>query len=401
MSDVYIYDAIRTPRTRGRADGALYEVKPIELGACLLRELEARYDLDTSRVEDVLLGCTAPAGEQGGNIGKAVALQAGWSETVPGAQIDRYCASSLDAVNIAAQGIASGWAQLVVAGGVESMSRVPMGSAGGALLADPAFVMDHRSVPMGIAADLLATTGRWNREAVDAYSLESQRRAAKAQDDGRFDRSVVPVRDRNGLTIAKRDDSIKRESSLEKLAVLKPSFAALGDLGVDEHLLQKYPALARIDHVHTAGNSSAIVDGASAVLLGSEQAGKELGLKPRGRILMGALVATDPSIIFCGPAPACRKALALAKLTPNDIDLWELNEAFAAVVLEFMREMDIGHDVINVNGGAIALGHPLGATGAMLISTVLDELERQEKRRAMVTLCAAGGIGIATIVERA
>lgn len=400
MAQALIYDAIRTPRTRGKKDGALHEVKPIELGAGLLRELQSRHDLDTSYVDDVMMGCTGPVGEQGGDIAKTIALHAGWDERVPGVQMDRYCASSLDAVNSAAQNILSGWNHLMVAGGVESMSRIPLGTGGGAVMFDAQFVMAHASVPQGVSADLVATLDGHTREDADAYALESQKRAAHAQDNGYFDKSVVPVKDRNGMIIADKDDYIKRETSAEKLASLKPSFAQMGAMGMDDHVLQKFPQLQKINHIHTPGNSSGIVDGASAVLIGSERAGKDLGLTPRGRVVAGTVVASDPTLMFCGPAPASRKCLQIAGLEPKDIDLWELNEAFASAVLRYMEDMQLDHEQINVNGGAIAMGHPLGATGAVLVSTMLDELERRGQRRAMLALCAAGGIGIATIIER-
>ncbi|GAA5316770.1 MAG: acetyl-CoA C-acetyltransferase [Candidatus Pelagadaptatus aseana] len=397
---VYIYDAVRTPRSKGKKDGALHEVKPIELGAGLFRELQKRHDLDTAYVDDVMMGCTAPVGEQGANVAKTITDFAGWDNSIPAVQMDRYCASSLDAVNSAAQNILSGWNSLIVAGGVESMSRIPMGTAGGAFLMDPEFVMKKTSVPQGVAADMVATMGGWSREDMDAYALQSQQRAAHALENGYFDQSVVPVVDQNGMTILAKDDFVKPDTTLEKLASLKPSFELMGSMGMDDHLLQKYPHIAEIDHVHTPGNSSGIVDGASAVLLGSEQAGKDLGLTPRGRILAGAVTSTDPSLIFLGPAPAAERCLKIAGLKPSDIDLWEINEAFASAVLRYMKDLDISPEITNVNGGAIALGHPLGATGAMLVSTMLDELERTGKKRAMLSLCAAGGIGISTLIER-
>lgn len=399
-NQAYIYDAVRTPRSKGKPDGALHEVKPIELGAGLLRELQARHDLDTAHVDDVMMGCTGPTGEQGGDIAKAVTQFAGWDESVPGVQMDRFCASSLDAVNSAAQNIMSGWNHLIVAGGVESMSRVAMGSAGGAIMLDPEFVMNQCSVPQGVAADMLATLGGWVREDVDGYALESQKRAAHAQENGYFNKSVVPVKDRNGITILAQDDFLRPSATLDQLASLRPSFVQMGAMGMDDHLLMKYPHVQRIDHVHTPGNSSGIVDGASAVLIGSKEIGSALGLKPRGRIVAGAVTASDPSLMFLGPAPASKKCLAIAGLSTNDIDLWEINEAFAFAVLRYMQDMDISHEVTNVNGGAIALGHPLGATGAMLVSIMLDELERRDLKRAMISLCAAGGIGISTLIER-
>ena len=400
MNQAFIFDAVRTPRSKGKKDGALHEVKPIELGAGLLRELQSRHDLDTAYVDDVMMGCATPVGEQGSNVAKAIAQHAGWDESVAGVQMDRFCASSLDAVNSAAQKILSGWNKLILAGGVESMSRIPMGTAGGAILFDPEFVMQQVTVPQGVAADMIATLGGWDRETIDQYALTSQQRAAHAQDNGFFDRSVVPVKDLNGLTILDKDDFIKRDSSLEKLSSLKASFVQMGEMGMDDHLLSKFPHVQEIDHVHTPGNSSGIVDGASAVLIGSEQAGKDLGLTPRGRIVAGAVTAADPSIIFTGPALASRKCLQIAGLKASDIDLWEINESFAASVLNYQQHFAIADDSLNVNGGAIAMGHPLGATGAMIIGTALDELERTGKGTALCTLCVASGMGAATIIER-
>lgn len=399
-SQAYIYDAIRTPRSKGKKDGALHEVKPIELASGLLRELQARHQLDTSYVDDVMLGCTGPIGEQGGCIAKAVAQHAGWHESVAGVQMDRFCASGLEAVNSAAQNVMSGWNQLIVAGGVESLSRVPMGTAGGALLFDPEFVSKQKTPPQGIGADLVATLGGWSREDVDNFAIKSQQRAAFARDNGYFDKSVVPVKDANGLTILAKDDFIRPDVTLDALSTLKPSFEQIGKMGMDNTLLLKYPQVERINHVHTAGNSSGIVDGASAVLIGSEQAGKDLGLTPRGRIVAGAVTATEPSIMLIGPGPAAEKCLKIAGLTKNDIDLWEINEAFASVALRYIQDLDIDPALTNVNGGAIAMGHPLGATGGMLVSTMLDELERRCLKRAMLSLCVAGGMGISTIIER-
>jgi len=399
-SQAYIYDAIRTPRSKGKKDGTLHEVKPIELASGLLRELQARHQLDTSYVDDVMLGCTGPIGEQGGCIAKAVAQHAGWHESVAGVQMDRFCASGLEAVNSAAQNVMSGWNQLIVAGGVESMSRVPMGTAGGAILFDPEFVSKQKTPPQGIGADLVATLGGWSREDVDNFTIQSQQRAAFARDNGYFDKSVVPVKDANGLTILAKDDFIRPDVTLDALSTLKPSFEQIGKMGMDNTLLLKYPQVERINHVHTAGNSSGIVDGASAVLIGSEQAGKDLGLTPRGRIVAGAVTATEPSIMLIGPGPAAEKCLKIAGLTKNDIDLWEINEAFASVALRYIQDLDIDPALTNVNGGAIAMGHPLGATGGMLVSTMLDELERRGLKRAMLSLCVAGGMGISTIIER-
>ncbi|KEQ14114.1 acetyl-CoA C-acetyltransferase [Endozoicomonas numazuensis] len=396
----YIFDAIRTPRSKGKADGSLHEVRPLELSAGLFRELKKRHSLDTSYVDDVVLGCVTPISEQGSDIAKAVVQQAGWDESVAGVQLDRFCASGLEAVNTAAQKVMSGWSEMTVAGGIESMSRVSMGSNGGAMFTDPEFVISQRQVPQGIGADLIATLGGWNREAVDAYAVESQRRASHARDSGYFDRSVVPVKDRNGLVILEKDDFIKPSTSLEGLSRLKPSFQQMGQMGADEMILSKYPEVEAIHHVHTPGNSSGIVDGASAVLIGSEKAGKDLGLTPRGRIVAGAVLATEPSIMLTGPGPAAEKCLRIAGLQKSDIDLWEINEAFASVALRYMSDLGIDHEITNVNGGAIAMGHPLGATGAMLVGIVLDELERRNLKRAMVSLCVGGGMGISTLIER-
>ena len=396
----YIYDAIRTPRGKGKKDGSLHEVKPVALAAGLLKELQRRHDLDTQRVDDVVLGCVSPAGEQGGDIAKTVVQFAEWDESVAGVQLDRFCASGLEAVNIAAQKIASGWEDLVVAGGVESMSRVPMGAAGGAWLNDPEINIHDGAVPQGVGADTIATIEGWSREDVDAFAMESQQRAAHAQDNGYFDKSVVPVKDLNGVTILAQDEFIKPNTTMDGLAGLRASFAPMGAMGFDDLMLRKYPHLPAITHVHTPGNSSGIVDGASAVLIGSEQIGKDLGLQPRGRIVATAVLATDPTIMLIGPGPAAKKVLAKAGMTTADIDLFEINEAFASVAMRFMKDLDISHDVTNVNGGAIAMGHPLGATGAMLVSTMLDELERRNKKRALLALCVGGGQGIATIIER-
>ena len=396
----YIYDALRTPRSKGKPGGSLYEVKPIDLGAGLLRALQSRLDLDTSYVDDVVMGCVTPVGEQGSDVAKMIVMNADWHESVAGVQLDRFCASGLEAVNIAAQKIASGWEDLVVAGGVESMSRVPMGSNGGAMGGDPAFAAKTGFVPQGIGADTIATLEQYSREDVDAYATESQRRAAHARDSGYFDRSVVPVLDESGLTILDRDDFIKPGTTVETLGQLNPSFAMMGDMGFDDVILGKYSMLDHIEHVHTPGNSSGIVDGASAVLIGSEKAGKDLGLTPRGRIVATAVLATDPVIMLTGPGPAAKKCLQKAGLKKEDIDLWEINEAFASVAMRYMKDLGIDHDVTNVNGGAIAMGHPLGATGAMLVSTLLDELERRGLRRAMLSLCVGGGMGISTIIER-
>lgn len=400
MPQAYIYDAVRTPRGKGKRSGSLYEVKPIDLLRTCLDALRQRNDLDTSQVEDLIIGCVTPVGDQGYNIAKAAALFAGWADSVAGIQINRYCASGLEAVNLASMQIASGWSQLIVAGGVESMSRVPMGSDGGALLIDPEVINKTGHVPQGISADLIATLEGYTREQLDAYALLSQQRAARAWENGWFCRSIVPIRDRNGLLILDRDEHIRPETTIEALAVLPPAFEALGASGFDEMAKMKYPIVERIEHLHTAGNSSGIVDGASAVLVGNEEMASVLGQKPRARILAAATVSVEPVIMLTGPAPAARKALRIAGMEVKDIDLWEMNEAFSAPVLKFQQELDLDIERLNVNGGAIAMGHPLGATGAMLLSTLLDELERRDLNTGLVTLCVGGGMGIATIIER-
>ena len=400
MSDALIFDAIRTPRGKGKKDGSLHEVKPVDLLAGTLDALQRRHGFPTELVDDVVMGCVSPVGEQGSCIAKTAALKAGWDFRASGMQFNRFCASGLEAVNLAAQKVASGFEDLVVAGGVESMSRVPIGSDGGAWSQDPQTSFDTAFVPQGIGADLIATLEGFTREAVDGYALESQRRAAAAQSAGRVDRSVVPMTDAMGLPILERDEFIKPRTTLEGLASLKLAFDALGELGFDAVALQRYPQVERIEHVHTAGNSSGIVDGAAAVLVGNERIGRQLGLAPRARIVATALSGADPTIMLTGPMPATRKALAKAGLTIDDIDLFEVNEAFAVVPMRFMKELGVPHEKVNVNGGAIAMGHPLGATGAMLIGTLLDELERRQLRYGLATLCVGGGMGIATIVER-
>lgn len=396
----FIFDAIRTPRSKGKKDGSLHEVKPVDLGAGLFNALQERHDLDTSYVDDVLMGCVTPGGEQGTDIAKMIVQNAGWAESVAGVQMDRFCASGLEAVNTAAQKIASGWEDLVVAGGVESMSRVPMGSHGGVMGGDAAFSLKTGFVPQGIGADTIATIEGFSREDVDSFAVESQKRATFARDSGFFDKSVIPVTDKNGLVILEKDDFIKPNTTVETLGTLKPSFEMMGQMGFDDIVLRKYNTLDKINHVHTPGNSSGIVDGASAVLIGSEKAGKDLGLTPRGRIVATAVISTDPIIMLTGPAPAAEKCLRKAGLKKSDIDLWEINEAFASVALRYMRDLGIDKEITNVNGGAIAMGHPLGATGAMLVSTMLDELERRNLKRAMLSLCVGGGMGISTIIER-
>ena len=399
MTEAYIIDAIRTPRGKGKKDGSLYEVKPISLLTILLNELKDRHLLDTSKVDDIVLGCVTPIGDQGADIAKIAAIAAGWDNDVAGVQINRFCASGLEAVNLAAQKVRSGWEDLIVAGGVESMSRVPMGSDGGAWVFDPETNIATNFVPQGIGADLIASIDGYTREDVDAFAEQSQKKAAYAQTQGYFNRSIIPVKDKAGVTILAKDEFIKPNTTVESLSTLKPSFASMGQMGFNAIALQKYPEVGAISHVHHAGNSSGIVDGAALVLLASEKAVKEQNLKPRAKVLATALVGTDPTIMLTGPAPAAKKALEKAGLTLDNIDLFEVNEAFAAVVLRFIRELDIDPAKVNVNGGAIALGHPLGATGAMILGTLLDELERQGKKRGLATLCVGGGMGIATIIE--
>jgi len=399
-TEAFIYDAVRTPRGKGKKDGSLHEVKPVNLLAGVLADLQKRNGFDTAAVDDVVMGVVSPVGEQGAVIAKVAALKAGWDFRASGVQINRFCASGLEAVNLAAQKVRSGWEELVVAGGVESMSRVPIGADGGAWAQDPETNSATLFVPQGIGADLIATLEGFSRADVDAFALESQQRAARARAAGYFAGSIVPVKDFLGQTILGEDEFIKPQTTLEGLASLKPAFDQLGAMGFDAVALQRYPQVARIQHVHHAGNSSGIVDGAAAVLVGSEAAGKTHGLKPRARIVAAALSGADPTIMLTGPMPATRKALTKAGLTVDQIDLFEVNEAFAAVVMRFMKEMKVPHDKVNVNGGAIAMGHPLGATGAMILGTLVDELHRRKLRYGLATLCVGGGMGIATIVER-
>ncbi|WP_444915307.1 acetyl-CoA C-acetyltransferase [Microbulbifer sp. EKSA008] len=399
-TEAYIYDAIRTPRGRGKSSGALHEVKPITLLSDLLKELQTRNRFDTAKVDDIVMGCVTPIGDQGADIAKVAALAADWDWDIGGVTLNRFCASGAEAVNLAATKVRSGWEHLVVAGGVESMSRVPMGSDGGAWAMDPRTAIDTGFAPQGIGADLIATLGGFSREDVDNFALDSQHKAAAAWKRGAFEKSVIPVRDQNGLTILDHDQLVRPDASIEALAQLKPSFAGMGDLCFDSIAISRYPQVESINHVHTAGNSSGIVDGAAALLIGSEQAGRDLGLSPRARIVSAAVVGTEPTIMLTGPAPATRKALKAAGLTVQDIDLFEVNEAFAAVVMRFQHELDVDPQKLNVNGGSIAMGHPLGATGAMLIGTVLDELEQRQLRYGLVTLCVGGGMGVATIIER-
>ncbi|MFZ5755966.1 MAG: acetyl-CoA C-acetyltransferase [Pseudomonadota bacterium] len=402
MTEAFVYEAIRTPRGKGKKDGSLHTVKPVDLPIVLINEMRRRFpNLDVNTIDDIVLGCVSPVGDQGSCIAKTVALKAGLPDTVAGVQIDRYCASGLEAVNMAAQKVRAGFDQLVLAGGVESMSRVAMGSTGGAWAMDPQTNFNTGFVPQGIGADLIATVEGWSREDVDKYALESQKRAANAWDKGYVRKSVVPVTDQSGLTILDKDEYYRANTTLEGLGALQPSFAVMGEMGgFDAVALQKYHWLEKINHVHTPGNSSGIVDGASLVMIGSEKAGKQNGLTPRARVIATAVSGADPTIMLTGPAPAARKALAIAGLKVSDIDLWEINEAFASVAMRFMKDMGISHEITNVNGGAIALGHPLGATGAMIVGTVLDELERRKLKRGLCTLCVGGGMGIATIIER-
>ncbi|RRJ84433.1 acetyl-CoA C-acetyltransferase [Aestuariirhabdus litorea] len=399
-TEAFIFDAIRTPRGKGKKDGSLHTVKPVDLVAGLLTELQQRHDLDTSQVDDIVLGCVTPVGDQGADIAKTAASVADWDISVAGVQINRFCASALEALNMGAMKVASGWEDLVVCGGVESMSRVPMGSDGGAWVADPATNIHTDFVPQGIGADLIATIEGFSREEVDRFALGSQQKAAAARDSGRFDRSVVPVTDQNGIVLLARDEFIKPQSTMEGLAQLRPSFEAMGAMGFDDTALRVYSHIERINHVHTPGNSSGIVDGATTVLIGSERKGRELGLTPRARIVATAVTSTDPTIMLTGPAPAARKALARAGMSVDEIDLFEVNEAFASVVLKFIKDMGVDPASVNVNGGSIAMGHPLGATGAMIVGTLIDELEARGQRYGLATLCVGGGMGIATIVER-
>jgi acetyl-CoA C-acetyltransferase len=401
-TEAFVYEAIRTPRGRGKANGALHGTKPIDLVVGLIHELRDRFpDLDPAAIDDIVLGVVGPVGDQGSDIARISAIAAGLPDTVAGVQENRFCASGLEAVNLAAMKVRSGWEDLVLAGGVESMSRVPMASDGGAWFADPMTNLATGFVPQGIGADLIATIEGFSRRDVDAYAVLSQERAAAARADGRFDRSVVPVRDRAGLVVLDHDEHPRPGTTVDSLAALKPSFADIGDLGgFDAVALQKYHWVERIEHVHHAGNSSGIVDGAALVAIGSREVGERYGLRPRARIVSAAVSGSEPTIMLTGPAPATRKALAKAGLTIDDIDLVEINEAFAAVVLRFVRETGLSLDRVNVNGGAIALGHPLGATGAMILGTLVDELERRDQRYGLATLCVGGGMGIATVVER-
>ncbi|MDH3788555.1 MAG: acetyl-CoA C-acetyltransferase [Xanthomonadales bacterium] len=401
MTEAFIYDHVRSPRGRGKQGGSLNPITPMDLTTQVLQGLRDRNQLDTSILDDVILGCVAPVGEQGANIARVAVINADYAESVPGKQINRFCASALEAVNAAASQVMSGQSQAAIGGGVECMSRVPMGSDGGAMAIDPQTAYNTYFVPQGIGADLIATLNGFTREDADAYAVASQQRAAHAWENGYFSKSILPITDHVGEVVLDHDETVRGDASMESLAGLKPAFAMMGDqAGFDDVAIQKYPEVEAIDHVHTAGNSSGIVDGAAAVLIGSAEAGEKMGLKPRARIRSFASIGSEPTIMLTGPAPASLKALKLAGMDKSDIDLWELNEAFASVVLLYMKLLDIPHDKINVNGGAIAMGHPLGATGAMVLGTLVDEMERRDLETGLVTLCIGAGMGTATIIER-
>ena len=401
MTEAFIYDHVRSPRGRGKQGGSLNPITPMDLTTQVLQGLRDRNQLDTSILDDVILGCVAPVGEQGANIARVAVINADYAESVPGKQINRFCASALEAVNAAASQVMSGQSQAAIGGGVECMSRVPMGSDGGAMAIDPQTAYNTYFVPQGIGADLIATLNGFTREDADAYAVASQQRAAHAWENGYFSKSILPITDHVGEVVLDHDETVRGDASMESLAGLKPAFAMMGDqAGFDDVAIQKYPEVEAIDHVHTAGNSSGIVDGAAAVLIGSAEAGEKMGLKPRARIRSFASIGSEPTIMLTGPPPASLKALKLAGMDKSDIDLWELNEAFASVVLLYMKLLDIPHDKINVNGGAIAMGHPLGATGAMVLGTLVDEMERRDLETGLVTLCIGAGMGTATIIER-
>jgi len=402
MAEAYIFDAVRTPRGKGRASGSLHEATSLSLATQVLEAIRDRNGLDTAKVDDVYLGCVTPIGEQGSDIARIAALNAGYAETVAGVQVDRFCASGLEACNIAAAKVKSGEADMCIGGGIEAMSRVPMGSNGGAWASDPSFALKSYFVPQGISADIIATKYGFSREDVDAFAVQSQQRAAKSWAEGRFRKSVVPVKDQLGATLLDHDEHIRPDTTMQTLAALEPSFKVQGEVmpGFDAVAKQRYPEIEKIDHVHHAGNSSGIVDGAAAVLIGTKEMGAALGLKPRARIMGGASIGSEPAIMLTGPEFVTRKLMKRLNLAKQDIDLWELNEAFAAVVLRWVQALDLDMDKVNVNGGAIAMGHPLGATGAMILGTMVDELERTDKERALVTLCIGAGMGTATVIER-
>jgi acetyl-CoA C-acetyltransferase len=401
MPDAYIYDHVRTPRGRGKPDGSLHEVTALRLAETALRALRERNNLDTRMVDDVVLGCVDPVGEAGGDIARAAALVADYGDHVPGVQINRFCASGLDAVNFAAAQVMAGQHDMTVGGGVESMSRVGMGASGGAWPVDPHIAIKSYFMPQGVSADLIATKYGFSRDDVDAYAVESQKRTARSWDEGRFARSVVPVRDVNGITLLAKDEHMRPSTDMQSLAALKPSFVQMGEMGgFDAVAIDAHPEVEFVNHVHHAGNSSGIVDGAAAVLIGSKEAGEAAGLKPRARIRAFANIGSEPAMMLTGPVEVTEKVLKRAKMTIGDIDLFEINEAFASVVLRFQQAFDLDPAKVNVNGGAIAMGHPLGATGAMILGTVLDELERTGKQTALVTLCIGAGMGTATVIER-
>jgi acetyl-CoA C-acetyltransferase len=400
MSEAFIYEHVRTPRGKGKKDGGLHQATPVWLLRTLFQAMQQRLALDTALVDDVVLGCVTPVGEQGADIARTAVLDAQWAQTVAGVTQSRFCASGLESVNLAAAKVKSGWEDLVVAGGVESMSRWPMGSDGGAWVLDPRVNQTLGFAPQGIGADLIATLEGWGREDVDAFALRSHQRAAAARADGRFARSVVPVHDIAGLPMLDHDETIRADASAQAMASLKPSFAAMGQMGFDATVLRKYTTVEQVNHVHHAGNSSGIVDGAALMLVGSKAGGQAAGLRPRARIRAAAVIGSEPSIMLTGPTPACRKALAKAGMSAQDVDLWEINEAFAVVPMKTARDLGLDMDRVNVNGGSIAMGHPLGATGCILLGTLLDELERRDLATGAVTLCVGGGMGIATIIER-
>ncbi|WP_439478616.1 acetyl-CoA C-acetyltransferase [Brevundimonas sp.] len=400
MAEAYIYDAVRTPRGKGKKDGSLHEITGLSLATQVLEALRDRNDLDTSKVDDVILGCVTPVGELGADIARTAVLSAGWAQTVAGVQINRFCASGLEAVNMAAAKVKSGEADFAVGGGIEAMSRVPMGSDGGAWPVDPSSAFPTYFVPQGVSADMIATKYGFSRDDVDAYSMESHKRAAAAWADGRFSKSVIPVKNQLGLVQLDRDETIRPNTDMQTLGALNASFAMMGEMAFDSVINQRYPEVERVNHVHTPGNSSGIVDGSAGVLIGTLEAGKSLGLKPRARIVGAASIGSEPSIMLTGPEFVTKKLLGKLGMTVADIDVWELNEAFAAVVLRYMQALDIPHDKMNVNGGGISMGHPLGATGAMITGIALDELERSNKSTALITLCIGGGMGTATVIER-
>ena len=400
MTDAYIFDAVRTPRGKGKADGSLHQVTPVHLLGNMLDGLRARNDLDTAKVDDVVIGCVTPVGEQGADIARTAVLYAGWDQSVAGVTQSRFCASGLESVNLAAMKVMSGQEDMVVAGGVESMSRWPMGSDGGAMVMDPRVNQQMGFAPQGIGADLIASIEGFSRADVDGFAVQSQQRAAAAEAAGYFERTRVPVRDVNGLVVLDRDETIRGDTTVDALGNLKASFAQMGEMGFDSTAKRRYPTVETINHVHHAGNSSGIVDGAALMLIGSKEMGDALGLKPRARIRSVAVTGSEPTIMLTGIAPACRKALKRAGMDAKNIDLWEINEAFAAVVMRAARDLGIELDRVNVNGGAIAMGHPLGATGCIILGTLLDEMERTDKELGMASLCVGGGMGIATIIER-